>query len=402
MAKSTFFTGQPVFNQLLNLMPKGLIQKAASETYANRYYKTFKANDHLVTMLYACYYRCTSIREVVTGMQANYNKLAHLGLSNVPRRSTFSEANTVRPQAFFEKLYHKLYEHYYKVLPDSRQRKSMESRLFIMDSTTISLFTDVMKGAGCPPANGRKKGGAKAHVLLEAATDLPQLIDLSNGAQNDKKFMSQVSLPACSILVFDKGYHYFAQWKRWDEQKVSWVTRLIDKEYVEVRENLPVSVTEKRKGIISDQIIKIGKGTNKITIPLIVRLVTYQDPGTQKTFQFLTNNRRFNPSTIAGIYYKRWQIELFFKRMKQHNQLRMFLGESENAIKIQIWCAFIADLLLKIIKDQLNRKWAFANLSALVKHHLMNYLNLRDFLNNPDKITLNRPNSSWQQSLFPT
>src|SRR6478736_4585845 len=123
MPKNTFFTGQPVFSQLLNLIPSRLIGQAASENHANHYYKKFKAYDHLVTMLYACFHRCTSIREVVTGMQANYNKLLHLGLTTFPKRSTFAEANAARSADFFEQLYHSLYHHYFKVLPDSCKNK---------------------------------------------------------------------------------------------------------------------------------------------------------------------------------------------------------------------------------------------------------------------------------------
>ena len=385
MPKNRFFTGQPVFSQLLKLIPGHLISSAAAEHRSNHYYKKFKAYEHLVTMLYACFHRCQSIREVITGMQANHNKLIHLGMTVLPRRSTFAEANASRDSAFFEQLYHRLYNHYYSSLPDSR-KSGIESRLFLMDSTTISLFTDVMKGAGCPGANGRKKGGAKAHVLLNAAQDVPVLIKLSEGARNDRIFMSNVTLPAGSILVFDKGYHHFARWQQWTDQKINWVTRLIGTETIEILENRTVPDKEKERGVCSDARIILGRGTNSSTLRITVRLITYKDPVSGKIFQFLTNNFRFNASTVAGLYRKRWQIELFFKRLKQNSPLRFFLGDNENAIKIQIWSAFIADLLIKIVKEQLKRKWAFSNLSALIKHHLMNYLHLFNFLNEPDKI----------------
>ena len=367
MPKNTFFTGQPVFSQLLKLIPGHLISSAAAEHRSNHYYKKFKAYEHLVTMLYACFHRCQSIREVITGMQANHNKLVHLGMTVLPRRSTFAEANASRDSAFFEQLYHRLYNHYYSSLPDSR-RSGIESRLFLMDSTTISLFTDVMKGAGSPGANGRKKGGAKAHVLLNAAQDVPVLIKLSEGARNDRIFMSNVTLPVGSILVFDKGYHHFARWQQWTDQKINWVTRLIGTETIEILENRAVPDKEKERGVCSDARIILGRGTNSSTLRITVRLITYKDPVSGKTFQFLTNNFRFNASTVAGLYRKRWQIELFFKRLKQNSPLRFFLGDNENAIKIQIWSAFIADLLIKIVKEQLKRKWAFSNLSALIKH----------------------------------
>ena len=400
MVKSNFFPGQPVFSQLLNLIPRHIIVDSAKEHRSNRYYKTFKAYDHLVTMLYACFHRCTSIREVVTGMQANYNKLLHLGLSTYPKRSTFAEANSARSPDFFEQLYHSLYNHYYKLLPDSRKKKQLESRLFLMDSTTISLFTDIMKGAGSPAADGKRKGGAKAHVLLNASQNIPALIRLSHGARNDMIFMPDVDLPAGSVLVFDKGYHHFARWQQWTERKISWVTRLIDREIIEVLQNNIVSDEQRTKGVCADQRIILGRGTQKSTLRIKVRLITYQDPLSGKLFQFLTNNNHFNASTVADLYKDRWQIELFFKRFKQHNPLRYFLGDNENAIKIQIWCAFITDLLIKIIKDQLKRKWSFANLSALIKHHLMNNLHLIRFLNNPEKDLIDKNSMTIAPELF--
>jgi len=387
MPQNTFFTGQPVFTQLLSLIPSHLIAQAASDNHSNHYYKKFKSYDHLVTMLYASFHRCQSIREVVTGMQANYSKLNHLGLRFLPRRSTFAEANASRSSAFFEQLYHSLHKYYYRRLPDS-SKPSLENRLFLMDSTTISLFSDVMKGAGTLGANGRKKGGAKAHVLLNAAQDLPVLIKLSESSRNDRIFMPDVDLPAGSILVFDKGYHNFARWQQWTDKKINWVTRIIDSERIELLETRAVSDKEIEKGVLADQRILLGRGSNKSTKRIEVRLISFKDELSGKVFKFLTNNFRFKASTVAQLYRKRWQIELFFKRLKQNSPLRFFLGDNENAIKIQIWCAFIADLLVKIVKEKLKRKWSFANLSALIKHHLMTYLHLINFLNDPDKIWL--------------
>lgn len=399
MPKNTFFTGQPVFTQLLSLIPNHLIAKSASDNHSNHYYKKFKAYDHLITMLYACFHRCQSIREVITGMQASYNKLTHLGLRSLPRRSTFAEANASRNSSFFEQLYHSLYQHYHCSLPDSR-KPTLENRLFLMDSTTISLFTDVMKGAGTIGVNGRKKGGAKAHVLLNAGQDLPVLIKLTESSRNDRVFMPEVKLPAGSILVFDKGYHNFARWQQWTEQKMNWVTRLIDNEVVEIIATRTISDKESEKGVCLDQRIILGRGSNSSTKRIEVRLVTFKDQESGKTFKFLTNNFRFKASTVAELYRKRWQIELFFKRLKQNSPLTLFLGDNENAIKIQIWCAFIADLLIKIVKERLKKKWSFANLSALIKHHLMNYLHLINFLNNPDKILIKYDRNRTTPLLF--
>lgn len=402
MNKSTFFAGQPVFSQLIQLIPNHLLTNLARGTQADRYYKTFKARDHLVAMLYACFHNCTSLREVITGLEASYNKLGHLRINNLPRRSTLADANSSRPIEFFEQLYDALYKLYYARFPDSRLNKTIEERLFIMDSTTMTLFSDCMKGAGSPKANGRKKGGVKAHVLLSAKDDIPQLIYVTEGARNDKVFMSMVNLKRSDILVFDRGYHHFAQWQKWTDSGINWVTRLIETEAYVVVEERPVPQKQKEKGVLSDQKILLGRGSNKSTKRITVRLVTFYDEVNKQTFYFLTNNFRFNATTVAAIYKDRWQIETFFKRFKQTSPVKYFLGDNDNAIKIQLWCAFIKDLLIKIVKDQLKRKWSFTNISSMIRHHLMNYIDLFKFLNNPANIkeALYPENSTPQLRLF--
>ena len=403
MNKSTFFSGQPVLSQLISLIPVAHISRLSHKYQADRYYKTFKSRDHLIAMLYACFHNCSSLREVITGLEASYNKLAHLDIRNIPRRSTLSDANSNRPVDFFKDLYHELYKTYYPVLPDSRGKESQKNRLHIMDATTVSLFSDVMKGAGSYRVDGRKKGGIKAHVLLDAKNDIPSLIHLSEGSRNDRIFMEKLSLKKDDILVFDKGYQHFAQWQIWTEKGINWVTRLNDNQYYEILDQKKISLYHQQDGVCEDQKIFLGRGTLSTTQQITVRLISYYVPEHKKIYHYLTNNFRFKAATVAGIYKNRWQIESFFKRVKQNNPLRYFLGDSENAISIQLWCAFIKDLLIKIVKDQLKRKWAFSNISAMIRHHLMNYLDLFAFLNDPEKMRnkgLSQSSGSIQISLF--
>ncbi len=403
MNKSTFFSGQPVLSQLISLIPSGHISRISDKHQSDRYYKTLKSRDHLISMLYACFHNCSSLREVVTGLEASYNKLAHLDMSYVPRRSTLSDANSQRPVEFFRDLYHELYKTYYPDLPDSRRKRSIKSRLHIMDSTTVSLFSDVMKGAGSARVDGRKKGGVKAHVLLDAKNDVPSLIHLSESARNDRVFMEKLRLQKDDILVFDRGYQNFAQWQKWTEAGVSWVTRLNDNQYYEILDQKSVPLPHQREGVCEDQKILLGRGTLSTTKRIQVRLISYYVPEQNKVYHYLTNNFRFKAATVAGIYKDRWKVESFFKRIKQNNPLRYFLGDSENAICIQLWCVFIKDLLIKVVKDRLTRKWAFSNISAMIRHHLMNYLNLVTFLNNPEKMRNERrsqENEAIQLVLF--
>jgi hypothetical protein len=406
MNKSSFFSGQPVLSQLIGLIPDSLITRICERHDADRYYKVFKSRDHLIAMLYGCFHNCTSIREVISGLEASCNKLVHLKLRHVPRRSTLSDANASRPVAFFEELYQELYNLYFGRLPDSRTAvRSMESRLFIMDSTTVTLFSDLMRGAGSYKSDGRKKGGVKAHVVLNARQDVPQLIYITEGARNDRVFMNRVKLNKGDILAFDKGYQHYAQWRQWTDQGLNWVTRLIGTEAYEVLEHKVITEEQQRKGICGDQKILLGRGSGPFTEQITVRLVSCYVARHKKMYHFLTNNFRFKASTIADIYQRRWQIETFFKRIKQTNPVKYFLGDNENAIRIQLWCAFIKDLLIKVVKDQLKRKWAFSNISSMIRHHLMNYLDLVAFLNSPDKIKNSLYRSAEPQAqlyLFPT
>jgi hypothetical protein len=316
---------------------------------------------------------------------ACHYKLQHLGLMHVPRRSTLAEANQNRNEAFFSDLYHNLYNHYFGTSPDSPLKGKVENRLFLIDSTTISLFTEVMKGMGSRAVDGRKKGGAKAHLLVKATEDIPQFVMITHGTKNDKEIFSKIHLPKGAIVVFDKGYNSYKQFLKWNKQKITWVTRIIDVATQEVIVQKRVDQKEKENGVIADDQIILGRPSNQKTPKIRVRRIKYYDQATDKTFVFITNNNRFKATTIADIYKKRWQIELLFKRLKQTYPLRYFLGESENAIKIQIWASLITDLLIKIIAQKVKRKWSFANISGMIRLHLMNYMNIIVFLNDPER-----------------
>jgi len=398
MGKDNFFTGQPVFNQLLQLIPKHIIRNVTKHYQSDYYYKRFKTYDHLVTMLYTCFHGCKSLREVTTGMMACTTRINHLGINYMPRRSTLADANANRKEQLFGDLYHCLYSHFY---PDSRLLTKLEKRLFIFDSTTISLFSDVMKGGGQKPA-GKSKGGAKAHVLMKADEDVPRFVCLTQAKENDNIFTPMLHLPKDSIVTFDRIYYGFKPLINWTKSKVTWVTRMHSLIAYVVLKTKEISEQEKQNGIISDE--KIIAGTRKRKDKMPARRITYQDPISGKILIFFTNNTRMKAITIANIYKKRWQIECLFKRLKQNYPLKYFLGDNENAIKIQIWCSLITDLLIKIVKDKVNRKWSFSNIAAMIRLHLMTYIHLIKFLQNPDKalIKYRLPQINYQQSLFPT
>lgn len=398
MSKSKYFTGQPIFTQVLSYVPQYRVKSIAEDHKADRYYKDFKTYTHLVTMLYGIFNRCTALREVTTGMLAWEHRIQHLGINYHPRRSTISDANSSRPAEVFESIYYWLYNKNKQFLPDSRSKKA--ARLYIADSTTIQLFQEVLKNAGRNPVEGRRKGGIKVHTLIKGDEDVPCLIRFSPGAAADSPFLKNIHLPQGSVLVFDKGYNDYSQYNRLTNEKVTWVSRLKSNAVVTIEEKRLVSDSEKAKGIIKDQLIDMGHNIHKTNPHVKARLIKYKDPQTKQLFYFITNNRRFNPSTIAEFYKKRWQIESLFKRIKQNYPLRSFLGESENAIKIQIWCALIADLLTKLVKAKARKKWSFSNLTAMIRLHMMTYINLFEFLNDPEKALNKKQVKSTQLDLF--
>lgn len=387
MSKGTFFTGQPIFSQLLNLLPKPAIHSISRELGADRYCKRFKTYDHVVTMLYGVFNHCQSLREVTTGLLAWERRIHHLGLDFHPRRSTLSDANERRSHEVFEKIYFKLLDRYRHLLPDSR-RKSRKDNLYILDSTSISLFQEILKGPGIRSADGKRKGGIKVHTLLKAHQDVPTMIRFSPAANNDVTYLKEVALPKGSVIVFDKGYRSFPTYNRLTKQGITWVTRRsANFVYKKVRDNV-VTDYHQSKGIRSDQNIILGYDYSNKNVKVEARLITYYDSISKRNFEFLTNNSELSPLTIANYYRQRWQIETFFKRIKQNYPLQYFLGDNENAIKIQIWCALIADLLLKVIRSGSRSSMAFSNIVSLIRLHLMTYMDLKKFLESPEKSLL--------------
>jgi len=406
MPKSTFFTGQPVFNQILSLIPRNMVTTLVKVHKTDRYCKKFRSYDHLVTMLYSVFHGCSSLREVITGMQAMSSRLAHLGVLSCPRRSTLADANEGRTASLFEDLYHKIYECYYGSLPDSLKSKKILDRLFVIDSTIISLFSTVMQSTGSYGLNGRKKGGLKAHLLVRAKNNLPCFIRVTHGKQGDSSFLPLVNLPVGSIVVMDKGYRNYQKLISWTEQKITWVSRLNARAVYKIVKLNALNSHQQSQGVQQDASIELGNPkTSNINAIQKARLITFYDAITGKQLYFITNNLKLAASTIADIYKRRWQIELLFKRIKQNFQLHSFLGDNENAIRIQLWCTFIADLLVKIIKDQVDkkRKWSMANLAGLIRLHLGTYIALHEFLYEPEKALINyqHPNNIMQLSIFP-
>lgn len=383
MHKSTKKSGHPVISQLLNLLDKSKINRTAIQYKSDRYYKTFVTHDHLITMLYSVISGCNSLREITGIMLACEGRINHLGIKSFPKRSTLSDANRKRISAVFGEIYFEHLKKYRSLISDSSIKSKYKKDLLIIDSTTISLFCNILKGVGRTPINGKKKGGIKMHTMINASEDVPTLVRFSSAATHDSMFLQKLKLQPGSIVVFDKGYNDYLQYLQWSLDGVYFVTRIKDNAaYKSIEEyDIPDEVSG---GVIKDEKIELTKNDKSISL----RRIAYWDEKNKRVFEFITNNYELSADTIAAIYKQRWQIELLFKRLKQNFPLKYFLGDSRNAIEIQIWVSLLAQLLLMVIRSQTTRKWAFSNLMSIVRFHLMTYINLIKFLNNP--------NSSWE------
>jgi IS4 transposase len=255
----------------------------------------------------------------------------------------------------------------------------------IIDSTTISLFKDILKCVGRNPMDGKRKGGIKVHTLMNMHEQVPQLVWFSSAATHDHEFLKHIRLRKNRIAVFDKGYNDYTMFANLCDNDNFFVTRLKDNaKYNSLSESDIPETTD--NGIMKDELIELPVKVNNIVIKTIkLRRVAYWDDTNKRCFEFLTNLFDMDAGHIALIYKQRWQIELLYKQLKQNFPLKYFLGDNDNAIKIQIWSTLIVNLLLTVVRRKLKRKWAFSNVVSFCRLHLFNYIHLINFLENPEK-----------------
>lgn len=385
MNKSTYFFGQSVFGQLISLIDPKLVSEVVIETQSDYRIKRFTTFDHLISMLFSTFGQCSSLREISGAILGLKGKINHFQLKHIPYRSTLSDANKRRGHDVFEKIYYRLYNQYQSVLSDSRKTYSWEDRLEIIDSTTISLFQDVLRCVGRNPINGKRKGGIKVHTQMNLQQKVPSLIWFSDAATHDKQFLKKINLSSHQIAVFDKGYNDYNTFDYFTSKEIFFVTRIKSNAAYEIKEefDIPDYIDS---GVLKDERIEVEvKENGKYLKKIELRRIAYWDEQNKRSFEFLTNLFGMNAGHIALIYKQRWQIELLYKQLKQNFPLRYFLGDNENAIKIQIWCTLITNLLLTVINKKLKRKWSFSNLTSFCRLHLFNYINLIKFLENPEK-----------------
>ena len=385
MNKSNYFFGQSVFGQLISLIDSDLVRRSVKKHNSDYYTKKFSTSDHLISMLFSSFANCSSLREVSGAMLGLKGKTNHFQLKNIPHRSTLSDANARRSHLVFEEVYYSLLNQYGSLISDSRKIYDWENKLEIIDSSTISLFKAILNCVGRKPLNGKRKGGIKVHTQINLQENVPKLIWFSAATTHDKQFLKHLQLEKGRIAVFDRGYNDYKTFDEFTERGVFFVTRLkSNASYESLTENdIPDYLDD---GVLKDENIQVDvKENGKFLKTTQLRRIAYWDDQNKRCFEFITNLKGMNAGHIALIHKKRWQIELLFKQLKQNFPLKYFLGDNENAIKIQIWCTLIVNLLLTVIHKRVKRRWAFSNLVSFCRLHLFNYINLTKFLENPEK-----------------
>jgi len=401
MHKSTQFHNHPVFGQLISLIDSGIINKASNACSSDRYVKKFKTKDHLISMLFCSFAKCTSLREVSGAMLGLAGKTKHFKLDHIPKKSTLADANERRDSSVFGIIYNKLFSKYGHIFSDSRIKDVIGKQVEIFDSTTISLFKDILKCVGRKAENGKRKGGIKVHTVINVDESVPKMLWFTDAATHDHVLLKKLELNDNTIYVFDKGYNDYKMFRRFCEHKTGFVTRLKDNALYEINHINEIDHNI-HSGVLSDEIISINVKENTDNKTLQLRRICFYDRELKRQFEFLTNLFDMRPDLVAALYKLRWQIELLFKQFKQNFPLNYFLGDNENAIKIQIYCALIANLLMTVIQKKLKRPWAFSNLVSFCKIHLFNYIHLLNFLENPEKDWQENSVSNIQFALFDT
>lgn len=364
-----------LFAQLLELFPRTEFQKAVRKHHAERYAKGFGSWEHFVAMLFCQLAQAHSLREICSGLACCLGKLKHLGVGRAPNKSTLAYANEHRPWELFQTV---LAQVLAKCQPLARGRKRFRFRnpLFSMDASTIDLCLSLFDWAQFR----RTKGAVKLHLLLDHEGYLPVFAAITTGKTHDVKIAQRLQFPTGSILVLDRGYNDYGLFGRLTAEGVFFVTRLKSNAGFKVVRN---QKPPKNRGIRRDQIIRLRAGKARQNCPYLLRRVEYQRPETGEILVFLTNQLQFGASTIAAIYKDRWQIELFFKALKQNLRVKTFVGTSANALRTQIWTALIAILVLKYLQFRSKMNWALSSLVALLHWNLFTYRDLWAWLDDP-------------------
>jgi len=365
-----------IFAQVLQFVPRLEFAAAVRKHQAERHARGFHCWTQLVAMLFCQLGRAQSLREIVGGLAACEGKLQHLGVESAPKRSTLAYANEHRPWQLFQSVFEALYQ---RCVADAMQRGRRKFRfkhkLLSLDATLIPLCLSMFDWA----LYRRSKGAVKLHLVLDHDGYLPRFAVITDGKTSDIKVARGLEFEPGTVVVIDRGYQDFDWWLELSRQKVFFVTRLKDNaEYGIVEQR----AADRERGILLDEVVLLTKIQEAGPVARMRRIEVWIEEK-QESMVFFTNHLTLAASTIAAIYKDRWQVELFFKALKQSLRIKTFVGTSANAVMIQIWTALIAMLVVKYLQLRSSFGWSLSNLVALLRHQLFVYRDLTAWLNAP-------------------
>ncbi len=363
-----------LFSQLLNLINRQRFHELVFRHQAERYAKRFSSWDHFVAMLFCQLAQAKSLREICGGLACCLGKLRHLAMRDAPKKSTLSYANAHRPWQMFEDLFYETLDFCRQAAPVKKFR--FKNKLLSMDATTISLCLSMFPWAKFR----RTKGAIKLHLLLDHDGYLPTFAYIENAKRHDVTIARKVPLSAGSIIAMDRAYNDYKLYAQWTENGIYFVTRLKDNaDYM----LLEVRDVPQNRNILADESIMFDGYRSKKNYPYPLRRIVVWDDANQRSIVLLTNHLDFGATTVAAIYKDRWQIEIFFKALKQNLKVKTFVGTSENALYIQIWTALIAMLLIKFLQFKSRFSWSLSNLVAFLRWNLFTYRDLWQWIDKP-------------------
>jgi DDE family transposase/uncharacterized protein DUF4372 len=364
-----------IFGQILQIFPHQDFVRAVRETRADKGVKGFSCWGQFVAMVFCQLGQAHSLREICGGLATCLGKLKHLGIDAAPKRSTLAYANEHRPWQLYQKVFYQLLAKC-RVLARGKKPFRFKNKLFSLDATTIELCVTLFDWAKFR----QTKGAVKLHLLLDHEGYLPVFASITEGNVHEVNIAHTLTFPKGSILAIDRGYVDYEQFAQWTAAGIFFVTR--------EKDNAAYRVIEKRevpdnRNIIKDQLIELTGYESIKKCPYTLRRVEVWDEENERIIVLWTNHLTFGATTIASIYKDRWQIEVFFKTIKQNLKIKTFVGTSRNALLTQIWTALIAILVLKYLKFRSTLGWSLSNLVAMLRYSFFTYRDLWTWLDNP-------------------
>ncbi len=371
-------TNITLFSQIISKLDRGKFSKLVKDKQTDKHQKGYNSWTHLVSMLFCQFAKSQSVRDISNGLRSATGNLNHLGIEKAPSKSTISYQNKHRNWDLFRAYYYSLLNSLGQQAGFKQVKFRIKSKIFLLDSTTISLCLSLFDWAKYKTA----KGAVKMHTLLDFDGNLPAYVNITDGKTADNKGAYDIPLLKASVIVADRFYNDFSLLNIWDSKEVYFVIRHKENiQYTIVKENELPEKTHQH--ILKDEIIQLKYASSKEKYPKKIRRVVVWDDVNKQAIELITNQISWTANTIGELYKSRWQIEIFFREIKQLLHIKSFIGTSENAVMIQIWTALITILILKALKAMGKFNWHLSNLVAFIRLNIFVKINLQDWLDKP-------------------